>query len=170
MARGKGRAALPAGENFVIDGGDELLAKLEAMVTDVRAVLDDAVEEGARVIQTEANLHAPGPHIEIAQEAKGTDTVTLAIGPDKEHWYYTFGETGTSQHEVSPRGLRGLKGGAGALAFIGSMGAVITKKTLTIPALAARPFLRPAMDSQGDEAVEAVGARLRKEIEKHADD
>ena len=164
MARGRRKAAsLPPGENFAIEGGDELLGKLEALIVDVRAVLEDAAEEGAQVIAEDANLQAPGPHVEVAQEAKGTDTVTLAIGPDKEHWFYQFAETGTSQHEVKPKNKQ-------ALAFLGSIGAVITKKALTIPAIAARPFLRPAFDARQTDAIEAISNRLRQEIEKNADD
>ncbi|MBK8211567.1 MAG: hypothetical protein IPK78_18080 [Rhodospirillales bacterium] len=48
-----------------------------------------------------ANAKAPGPHIEAEVVSATENRVTVAVGPDKEHWYYRFHERGAAAHEIT---------------------------------------------------------------------
>lgn len=142
-----------------IEGGEELRRKLrelgEAMAG---TALRKAGEAGAKVLQSAANSRAPGPHVETEVVETGADSVTVAIGPDKDHFYYQFFETGAAAHDIKGRPL---------LVFEGREGTVFTPG-VKHPGMGARPFLRPAIDEQGDAAAKAAGDVLRAEIEKVA--
>jgi HK97 gp10 family phage protein len=137
-----------------IEGGEELLRKLQKMGVDVREALREAALEGAEAIRGPANQSAPGPH--IIAEVVGSDQkgVTVAIGPDEEHWYYRFFESGAQAHEITGT----------PLVFQGEEGTVVTGR-VGHPGMAARPFLRPAFDRHKDDAEAGVGEKLRKIIE-----
>lgn len=119
----------------------------------VRAVLD-----GAEPIRDAANADAPGPHIE-KELVKVTDKNAIAaVGPDKKHWHYRFSEFGVSAHEIKGNPL---------LAFPGRDGLVITG-SVNHPGMAAQPFLEPATERKGAEAVAEIGSVVKREIEKQA--
>lgn len=140
-----------------IEGGEELRRKLnelgEAMAG---AALRRAGEAGAKVLQSAANRRAPGPHIETEVVEAGADSVTVAIGPDKDHFYYQFFETGAAAHDIKGRPL---------LVFEGREGTVFTPG-VKHPGMGARPFLRPAIDEQGDAAAKAAAEALRAEVQR----
>lgn len=137
-----------------IEGGEELLRKLRQMGMDVKGALKAVALEGAEEIRQAAAQDAPGPHI-VAEVVEQNDrSVTVAIGPDKEHWYYRFIETGAQAHEITGT----------PLAFEGDEGSVITGR-VRHPGMAAKPFLRPAFDHHKDDAKASVGEKLRKIIE-----
>jgi hypothetical protein len=85
--------------DMTIEGGEELLKEIKRLGIDVEAMLKAAVLRGAEVIADAANERAPGPHngVEVDKESKGS--VTVNIGPDEDHWYYRFFETGAGRHE-----------------------------------------------------------------------
>jgi len=137
-----------------IEGGEELLRRLQQIGVDVRGALEEAALEGAEEIRQPANQNAPGPYIVAEVAEKSDQGVTVAIGPDPEHWYYRFFETGAQAHTIT----------GAPLAFEGEEGTVVTGR-VSHPGMAARPFLRPAFDERKDAAKESVGERLRKIIE-----
>ena len=112
----------------------------------------------------------------------------VAIGPDKAHWYYRFAEYGTKTHGVRRRstrrmqGLRkqGMKASAARKQQIGKRTVGSTKPAMVftingklifarkVRGVAAKPFLRPAADTQGNAAVQAMGKVLKREIERAA--
>lgn len=141
-------------------GDKELEAKLRQVRAVVGRVLDDAGKGGAEVIQGEARHKAPGPYVDMEQVELTLTRVTYAIGPDKEHWYYQFFETGTGSHEIDGR----LKQ---ALMFVAG-GESIIRTAVSHPGMAADAFLRPAMDSKKDQASATVGAKFWSEIERAA--
>jgi hypothetical protein len=69
------------------------------------------------------------------------------IGPDEEHWYYRFYEFGATAHEIQGKPL---------LIFEGENGPVFSKQVQNAGGTPADPFLRPALDSQADEASQAA--------------
>lgn len=118
------------------------------------------------------------------------DALYVAIGPDKAHWYYRFSEYGVKAHAVKRRkrtryqqnltkqGVRISKArkmatGAKQKRTTGStrpsMVFTVDGKLIfarKVRGFGAKPFLRPAADSQGPAAVQALGKALKREIEK----
>lgn len=137
-----------------IEGGEELLAKLQQLGVDVRGVLKEAILAGAEEIWRPANQNAPGPHVIAEVTDSDQNSATVGIGPDKEHWYYQFFETGAQAHEIT----------GAPLAFVGEEGTVITGR-VGHPGMAAKPFLRPAFDRHKGDAEDSVGESLRKVVE-----
>jgi len=144
-----------------IEGAEELKAAIEGLRRAARGpVLERAALKGAEVIRAAAASRAPGPYIE-AEVTKAADlAVEVGIGPDAAHWYYQFFETGAGAHPIDPTKKK-------ALAFAGREGEVV-RFHVGHPGMAAKPFLRPAIDSQKDAAVAATGDELRKGIESVA--
>lgn len=134
---------------ITLEGGPELVAKLKEMGIRVQDVLEPAVQAGAMLVRDSASGQAPGPHIEMQTTKRTAKMVEVSVGPTKEKWYYRFAETGTSAH--GPKKKR-------FMAFDG----IFTTHVSGVPA---RPFLRPAADSQGDAATDRMGAEWRVAIE-----
>lgn len=149
----------------------QALKELEKAVR--REVLDDALLEGAELIHDAAESRAPGPHIEV--EVMGgravltnfrfyreshlvtANTRFAVIGPDDDHWYYRFFEFGAVKHNISITK-------PGMVAFDG----IVRAYARRTGGVKKKPFLRPAIDSQGQAAVDAMAAKLRSNIEKAA--
>lgn len=144
-----------------LTGDQELKEKLRRMGQAVVQINREAAEAGAKVILAAALPNAPGPHLEMETVKADEDQAEVNIGPDKEHWYYQFIETGATSHEIGPKNRK-------ALAFPGRDGEVVTKK-LKHPGIAAEPFLRPAMQNNQDQATDAAGDTFRAEIDKYVE-
>lgn len=140
-----------------IEGGDELLHRLQQMGVDVDAVLETAAVEGALVIARDASGRAPEPVIKTQISSHGKHGVTVDIGPPDGKWYWRFIETGAGPHAI--------KGKKGPLAFEGDQGLIVVGG-VQHPGMEAHPFLRPAMDTKKDAARDTVGEHLRKAVEK----
>jgi HK97 gp10 family phage protein len=143
-----------------IEGDKELLEAFRRLKIDVAAVLEKAALAGAEEIRAAAQSKAPGPHIEIEIDEKQStaNRRVAAIGPDKEHWFYQFFETGAGGHEIDGKTKK-------ALAFEGREGAIV-RRVVKHPGIAAAPFMRPAFDSRKDTAVARAGEVLKKAIER----
>lgn len=107
------------------------------------------------------------------------------IGPDKEHWYYRFSEYGTKSHGVRrrKRTVKEISARMGASreqrrsikkSFAGKRPAMVFEIngrlifTRRVRGVAAKPFMRPAIDSNGNAAVRELGDVLANEIEQVA--
>ena len=143
-----------------IEGGEELKARLERLEAAARQrALEAAAKAGAEVIRDDANRRAPGPHV-VAEVVKASDAaVEVGIGPDKDHWYYQFFETGAGRHPIGPESKKAIR-------FPGAEGQEMVRFGVTHPGMAASPFLRPALDGQTARAVRALGQELGKSIER----
>lgn len=169
---------------IVMEGGEELKAKLRALGQAVVGINREAALAGAEVIEDAAEMRAPGPYISKEVVREDENQVEVAIGPDKKHWYYQFIETGATSHEIKAgrsarrearqRDFFGVIANydadkasisAARLAFVGSNGLVITEK-VNHPGMAARPFMRPAVNEKRDVAKDKAGEVFREEIEK----
>ncbi len=136
---------------------EELEQALRKLADDLEAeALKAAALAGAEVIRAAAEARAPGP-IEMEVVEADRAHALVEIGPDKEHWFYRFHETGAQPHEVEPSHT-------GGLAFPGEEGEIV-RRLIEHPGLPARPFLRPAFDEQQEQATAATGAALRKVVE-----
>lgn len=136
-----------------LEGGEELAAALRALDGSVKAALRRATLAGSEPVVDTANAKAPGPHIEAEVLSATENRVTVAVGPDTEHWYYRFAERGAAAHEIT-----GVP-----LVFEGRAGMIRTA-SVSHPGMAARPFLRPAIDEEQGAAKDAMGAVLRAAI------
>jgi hypothetical protein len=148
---------------IVIEGGAEIEKLLEKIGDEVEreSVFRQAVSEGAQALVDYINPLAPGPHIGFEIESANAGGAEAAIGPDKEHWYYIFAETGAQPHEVGPDMRQ-------ALMFEGGEGKTFLRKATKHPGVGARPFLRPAVDRRHKAASDAVGKVIAKVIERIA--
>lgn len=139
---------MAAGIRLEIQNLEEVQRIIEALGERVKTVLPQAVEAGAGVLQDRMVALGPGPAIGVEM-----DGATALIGPDKAHFYYTFFETGTHAHLVTPHAAQALHWGDtfAARAYPGG--------------IAPAPFMRPAVDEGRDEVAEAIGAVLRTALE-----
>ena len=96
-----------------VRGDKELSRTLRKMQRQVAKVLKDATLKSCEPIVDTAQLLAPRRQYETsighmadsirAQVVKSTPTRCIAhIGPDKDHWYGRFQETGTVNHAANP--------------------------------------------------------------------
>lgn len=137
-----------------LEGGEELAAALRALDGGVKAALRAAMRAASEPVVDTANAKAPGPHIDAEVVSASEGKVTVAVGPDKAHWYYRFLERGAAAHEIT---------GSPLLTFDGREG-MIRMAGLTHPGMAARPFLRPAFDEKQKAAEDAASAVLRAAV------
>lgn len=137
---------------FRLEGDDELLKYLREIGEAVPRELKESVLLGGWVIANEAQALAGSEGV-IAEVEFARDTyVRVAIGPDKEHWYLLFRETGARPHEISPDDRAALK--------LYPAGDEIYSESLHHPGVMARPFLRPAVDRKEDTAVAVIAEKL----------
>ena len=173
-----------------IIGIKELRQIIHDMGEGVQKVNSKAGRSGGDLIAEIANEYAPGPHILSRQSKKESNEniAVMDIGPDKEHWYYQFLETGALPHEIKagvtarrevwlPFGhwrrakkedLANATAGA-KLAFQGINGLVIIG-AVSHPGMKASPFLRQALTRNRDLIQEHVGKVFRAEIDRYCED
>lgn len=140
-----------------LEGAEELQAALRRLGSEAQTAMADAALAGAEVIRDAATRRAPGPYIRAEVVRTTRQVAQVHIGPDEDHWYYQFVETGAQPHLIRPR-----KPG-GKLRFeVG--GAEVFARVVHHPGMAARPFLRPAFDENSGRAADAAGRRLRGKL------
>lgn len=139
-----------------------------------KEAMNTALLAGGVILRDEAAARAPGPHIIMklitgrtlkgkryrslgAKKAVKNNSRFVAIGPDYDHWYYRFFEFGATAHDVSVRD-------PGFIAFENVV-AAFAKRSGGTPM---RPFLRPAIDSKGQAAIDAMTSVMNHEIKKAA--
>lgn len=129
--------------------GDEVAALIRKRPELARAVLDQAVEAAADVVLKLATPKAPGSGLDKERTGEGK----YEVGPTAANWYYTFFETGTAGHLVEPVRQKALHWD-GQFASRSHPGGI-----------AAKPFLRPAVDEGKDRAGEAAGEVFKRAVE-----
>lgn len=135
--------------SVTLEGGEELVAKLREMGIKVQDVLEPAMLAGATMVRDAARGQAPGPHIEMETTKRTAKVIEVSVGPAAAKWYYRFFELGTSAHGPRRARLMVWEGGAAR----------------RVSGIAAKPFLRPAADSQGDAALDRTGRDFRSAVE-----
>jgi len=132
-----------------VEGLEDVKRKLAERPELARQVANEAVEAAAKVVLELAKGAAPGPGLDM----ENTREAVWEVGPTAAKWYYTFFETGTASHLVLPKRRRALK--------IGDRFAASAHPGR----IAAKPFLRPAIDEGGEKAGAAAGEVWKKAIE-----
>jgi HK97 gp10 family phage protein len=154
-----------------------LKAQLKELERAVRKeIIEEALQQGGEVILKVAKAKAPGPHIilkiiggrtlrkridPVFAKVVKSNGKFAAIGPDRKHWYYRFSEFGARAHDIFAKRAKTLR-------FHGKDGLVFVSRARNTGGVKLRPFLRPAVDSRGEEAVRVMGLVLKREIEKAA--
>jgi len=91
-----------------MSGMDELLAQLDRLGEDASKALKEAVMKGAEVVREDASRRAPrrtgklSQSIIIESAEVDPDYISVKIGPNKEAFYGTFVEKGTSKMHAKP--------------------------------------------------------------------
>lgn len=147
------------------------LKSLERVVR--KEVIEAALLAGGEVIRDAAQSRAPGP-IELQLTTGRTlkrrvdskfagvlksNAKVAAIGPDAEHWYYRFFEFGAKAHDIAPKRVQ-------ALLLRGIDAAKFAARAIQTGGVKMRAFLRPAVDENGDAAVQAMARVLESELRK----
>lgn len=142
---------------------------------DRKEVIEAALMAGGEIIHAAAEAKAPGKlelvivggrslrkkvDAKLAQIVKANGKFA-AIGPSLDKWYYRFFEFGATKHDIKPYKGR-------AISFKGRDGMVFRGFAKNTGGVRMRPFMRPAVDNQGANAIKALGEVLAREIEKAA--
>jgi len=149
-----------------IVGGKELAEFLQTLPLKIeKNIMRSALRAGARVIANEAKLNVPiqdgdlRASIRTGSNAKKGQVEAYARAGNKKAWYYRFVEFGTAAHIIKGKNGNNLK-------FTARDGKSISVPQVLHPGAKAKPYMRPALDSKGDEAVVAVTKRIRERLTK----
>lgn len=151
-----------------LEGAKEMMAEMKLLRMNVKSGVRKAITEGGKVIQADAESRV---HPSLRRAKKNVindvsippshtgDVVEARIKRGKRSSpLLNIYETGASSHEIKAQS-------GGFLVFEGKDGRTVKVRSVQHPGVPARPWLRPAFDSKGDEAVRVVGKNLRDAIE-----
>ena len=137
---------------------NQLPAKMEANI--MRA----ALRAGANVIKEEAKANVPAKDGDLRDSVRvstrlknGRASASVKAG-NKKAWYWRFVEYGTAAHTIKAKGN-------GILSFGGFFG-----RSVAHPGAVAKPFMRPALDTKANEAINAVGIAIKKRLTRQGID
>jgi HK97 gp10 family phage protein len=144
-----------------LKGGAELQKFLQELPVKLeRNIMRSALRAGAKVIADEAKQNVPVDDgdlkrsIRVSTNTKKGKVTASAKAGDKRAWYWRFVEFGTAAHTI--------KGKNGNPLFFN--GAAVM--SVNHPGARAKPFMRPALDSKSNEAINAVGQQIGKRLNK----
>jgi HK97 gp10 family phage protein len=155
-----------ADTGFTIRGGAELEKALRELPVKLeRNILRGALRAGAKVFEQEAKRRVPTrtgklrDSIRVSVRARrGAIVAMVKAGGGKERVFYAhLVERGTAPHVI-------LAGGGTAGGKLLAAGARLFGAKVDHPGAAARPFMRPAFDTQAAAALEAVRAYIEKRL------
>lgn len=135
----------------------ELREQVAALGSKLLVALDLAARAGAQPVVALANQYAPEPVVTSRISKVTVDSAEIEIGVPRSKYVVAIFEVGAQPHEIDGKKKK-------ALAFAGADGAVV-RRAVGHPGMAARPFLRPALDAGQGQAVEAAGKALREIVE-----
>lgn len=139
-----------------IKGGkelDEFLKSLPAKVE--KNIMRSALRAGVNVLKDAAKQNVPVKSGDLRRSIKvstGSRGGIVTAKVQTNMWYAHFVEFGTAAHTIKAKGK-------GMLAFGG-----IFARAINHPGAKAKPFMRPALDSRTDAAIEAVTNRVRERL------
>lgn len=150
-----------------IVGGKELGKFLQSLPVKVeKNIMRAALRAGAGVLAKEAKKNVPVDlgdlkrSIRTSSNARKGHVEASAKAGSKKAYYYAFVEFGTAPHLI--------KAGKNKtnLVFTSRSGEKIKTKQVSHPGAKAKPYMRPAFDTKGDEAVAVVARRIRERLTK----
>lgn len=135
-----------------VSGLAELTRKLETIPDDIQnKIMKGAMRAGANVIADEASALAPWEHlkdVEVTVKSEGGET-SAKVGSGRKNHDAHFAEFGTKAHTITVKNKK-------VLGYRGMEQDVIFGKTMQHPGVGALPYMRPAFDTQGEAAIQAV--------------
>jgi len=140
-----------------VEGIDEVVRELERRQGNLREALEAIVLAGGEVIRQAAISRSDGKiAANMTKEpiSKSAKRIEVGIGPSRREWYARLIETGTGAHTVKRKRAKALN--------IGQMG---FRALMQHPGMKARPFLRPALDENGDAAQAAIADEAKKALD-----
>lgn len=141
---------------FEFTNVEEVQMKIALLTnSEARKVFRGGVTEGAKVIKKHAIAGAPGSGIGYKTLA-GPEYGTGLVGPYAKNWWYDFFEWGTREHGPKKKGRKVM-----ALKKTGN--GIFARK---VQGIAAKPFMKRALDSHVDEVVNAIVAGYKKMLAK----
>lgn len=147
-----------------IEGARELEGVLKKLGPRVaKKVVLGALRSGGNIIRREAKRLVPVESGELrdsiivaSERQRKRTTGNVVIGPRKGVNYGHLVEFGTAPHTITVKDAK-------SLGESGQFGTVVHH-----PGAVAHPFLRPAFDAKGDEALNKVGEMLGRGVEREA--
>jgi HK97 gp10 family phage protein len=143
-----------------IKGGKELNAILQQLPVSIeKNILRSALRAGAKQIQQKAIALAPTDDGDLKASIRlstgyknGRVTAKVKVG-NKRIFYARYVEFGVAAHLISKKD--------GVLSFNGFFA-----KNIEHGGYSARPFLRPSLDSEADNALRAIAKQIKKKLTK----
>ena len=139
---------------FKIKGGKELHALMQQLPVEMETkILRNALARGARVIADEAKLRAPDDEgllrraVKTSRNTKNGQVIAKVKLKGPHAYLGTFMEYGVLPHIIS------VADGAGAM----KIGKNYVSGAVEHPGHASRPFMRPALETRAEEAVNVIG-------------
>ena len=147
-----------------VQGGAELNRLLSELPVRVQKnVLRQAVRAGANVIRDDARARAPRKKGRLVRaigtwmrQIRSDGAVTAAIGVRRDAFYARFIEFGRAAFQLVVKRKKVLSAGP--------QGPIFGRK-VSMPSMAPRPFLRPALDAKAQGAVETMASTMRTRLE-----
>jgi HK97 gp10 family phage protein len=152
--------------NVTITGAKELAKMLNELPIKLeRNIMRAALRAGAKVIADEAKQQVSVVSGELkrsirtsSNSKKGVVEANAVVGRKKQGWYATFVEFGTAAHPIT------AGKNAKRLRFRLADGKWFTGVSVNHTGARAKPFMRPAFDIKGQEAVQTVTNRIRERL------
>jgi HK97 gp10 family phage protein len=154
--------------NVDILGAKELVKMLNELPLKIeRNIMRAALRAGASVIAAEAKRNVPVDSAELkstirtsSSGKRGLVEANAVVGNKrtKKGWYATFVEFGTAPHIIKA-GKNKTR-----LSFRTKDGVWISALSVNHTGATAKPFMRPAFDTKGEEAVKAVADKIRERL------
>lgn len=154
--------------NVDILGGKALAKALSELPLKIeRNVMRSALRAGASVIAAEARRNVPVDTQELkrsirtsSNSKRGMVEANAVVGnrKTKKGWYATFVEFGTAPHLIRAGKNKPV------LSFRDRNGVWHRALEVNHTGAVAKPFMRPAFDTKGEEAVKAVADRIRERL------
>ncbi len=154
--------------NVDILGGKALAKTLSELPLKMeRNIMRAALRAGTSVIAAEARRNVPTDSQELkrsirtsSNSKRGMVEANAVVGnrKTKKGWYATFVEFGTAAHTITAGKT------AARLKFRDRNGVWRSPYSVEHKGAQAKPFMRPAFDTKGEEAVKAVADKIRERL------
>jgi HK97 gp10 family phage protein len=154
--------------NVDILGGKELAKMLNELPLKIeRNIMRAALRAGASVIAAEARRNVPTDSQELkrsirtsSNSKRGMVEANAVVGnrKTKKGWYATFVEFGTAPHVIKAGKNKPV------LSFRDRNGVWRRALEVNHSGAQAKPFMRPAHDTKGEEAVKTVADKIRERL------
>lgn len=144
-----------------LEGLDDVVRALRKRGLDVRVGLEQIVHAGAALVLADAKTRAPGhiaDNLDKRTTAKRATRIEVSVGPVREKHLARWVEFGTRPHTIQPRSRKRRAKRALAIPGWG------VYRRVRHPGSRKQPFLRPAYESQKNNAQEAMRRETKKVV------